>query len=130
MAPGDAPPLPPSAMRVALTVSSRATVPCVLKRHLSPATVGLIARSLPLSGNAHRLGGMVYVRTGLSSGTQRRRTAFRRGDIAFWPQGGCVCFVVADMEAGHAMDLIGAMDPYAGELDSAGAGDVLGLAAA
>lgn len=121
---------PPSALRLALAAPSGATVRCVLKRHLSPATVGLIARSLPLSGRAHRLGGMVYMRTGLASGLQRRQTSFRRGEIAFWPQGGCVCFVLGDMEAGHAMDRIGAMEGYAGELDSAGAGDVLALAAA
>lgn len=120
----------PSALRLALTAPSGATIPCVLKRHLSPATVGLIARSLPVSGNAHRLGQMVYVRTGLASGLRRPRTSFRRGDVAFWPQGGCVCFVLGDMEAGHAMDLVGRMDAYAGELDSAGAGDVLALAAA
>jgi len=120
----------PSALRLALTAPSGATVRCSLKRHLSPATVGLIARSLPISGRAHRLGEMVYVRTGLASGLQRRRTSFRRGEIAFWPQGGCVCFVLGDMDAAHAMDRIGEMDAYAGELDSVGAGDVLGLAAA
>lgn len=120
----------PSALRLALTAPSGARVACTLKRHLSPATVGLIARSLPVSGNAHRLGGMVYVRTGLASGLRRPRRSFRRGDVAFWPQGGCVCFVLEGMEAGHAMDLIGAMDNYAGELDSAGAGDTLALAAA
>lgn len=120
----------PSAVRLALTAPSGATVACALKRHLSPATVGLISRSLPMSGNAHRLGRMVYLRTGLASGLRRPRASFRRGDVAFWPQGGCVCFVLADMDAGHAMDLIGAMERYDGELDSAGAGDSLALAAA
>lgn len=119
----------PSALRLALKAPSGAPVACELKRHLSPATVGLIARSLPISGRAHRLGGMVYVRTGLASGLQRRRTAFRRGDVAFWPQGGCVCFVLEDMDSGHAMDRIGEMPAYAGELDSVGAGDVLELVA-
>jgi len=120
----------PSALRLALTAPSGAAVACTLKRHLSPATVGLIARSLPISGRAHRLGGMAYIRTGLASGLQRRRTSFRRGDVAFWPQGGCVCFALADTDTAHAMDLIGGMDRYAGELDSVGAGDVLALAAA
>ncbi len=115
-------------MRLILESSSGVRIRCELKRHLSPATVGLIARSLPISGNMHRLGtSIVYLETGLQSGVERPRGTFRRGDIAFYPQAGSVCFVASDVAPAQEMSPLGRMVDYADELGSLAAGDVLTL---
>ena len=93
---------------VILKINNDVNIPCQLKRHLSPITVGLIMRMLPLSGNAHQMGkSIVYFETNLNSGIERKKTDFRRGDIAFLPAEGSVCFYIDDVYDGKSMTPIG-----------------------
>jgi len=93
---------------VILKINNDVNIPCQLKRHLSPITVGLIMRMLPLSGNAHQMGkSIVYFETNLNSGIERKKTDFRRGDIAFLPAEGSVCFYIDDVYDGKPMTPIG-----------------------
>ena len=93
---------------VILKINNDVNIPCQLKRHLSPITVGLIMRMLPLSGNAHQMGkSIVYFQTNLNSGIERKKTDFRRGDIAFLPAEGSVCFYIDDVYDGKSMTPIG-----------------------
>ena len=93
---------------VILKINNDVNIPCQLKRHLSPITVGLIMRMLPLSGNAHQMGkSIVYFETNLNSGIERKKTDFRRGDIAFLPAEGSICFYVDDVYDGKPMTSIG-----------------------
>ena len=93
---------------VILKINNDVNIPCQLKRHLSPITVGLIMRMLPLSGNAHQMGkSIVYFETNLNSGIERKKTDFRRGDIAFLPAEGSVCFYIDDVYGGKPMTPIG-----------------------
>ena len=96
---------------VILKINNDVNIPCQLKRHLSPITVGLITRMLPLSGNAHQMGkSIVYFETNLNSGIERKKTDFRRGDIAFLPAEGSVCFYIDDVYDGKPMTPIGRID--------------------
>ena len=45
-----------SSFNVILKINGNGNIQCQLKRHLSPITVGLIMRMLPLSGRAHQMG--------------------------------------------------------------------------
>ena len=91
-----------------LKINNDVNIPCQLKRHLSPITVGLIMRMLPLSGNAHQMGkSIVYFETNLNSGIERKKMDFRRGDIAFLPAEGSVCFYIDDVYDGKPMSPIG-----------------------
>ena len=93
---------------IVLKINGGENIPCQLKRHLSPITVGLIMRTLPLSGNAHQMGkSVVYFETNLNSGIERKKTDFRRGDIAFLPAEGSVCFYIDDVYDGKPMTPIG-----------------------
>ena len=93
---------------VILKINNDVNIPCQLKRHLSPITVGIIMRMLPLSGNAHQMGkSIVYFETNLNSGIERKKTDFRRGDIAFLPAEGSVCFYIDDVYDGKPMTPIG-----------------------
>ena len=93
-----------SRVNVFLRINNNGNIPCELKRHLSPITVGLITRMLPLKGNAHQMGkSILYFETSINSGIERKKTDFKKGDIAFLPTEGCICFYIDDV---HALSLI------------------------
>ena len=93
---------------VMLEIPGKFKIKCELKRHLSPITVGLITRLLPLSGNAHQMGkSIVYFETSINSGIERKKTNFKRGDIAFLPVEGSICFYIDDVYDGKPMTPIG-----------------------
>ena len=111
-----------------LKINGGENIPCQLKRHLSPITVGLIMRMLPLSGNAHQMGkSIVYFETNLNSGIERKKTDFRRGDIAFLPAEGSVCFYIDDVYNGKPMTQIGRIDEIE-KLNAVKPSDILSLA--
>ena len=101
---------------------------CDLKRHLSPRTVGTIMRSLPLDGNSHLLGrSIVYFETSVDSGIERARSEFKKGDIAFLPSTGSICFFVSDVESTKTMTSIGKFTDELDDLKNVKTGDVLRL---
>ena len=112
---------------VVLKINGSENITCQLKRHLSPVTVGLIMRKIPLSGNAHQMGkSIVYFETNINSGIERRKTDFKRGDIAFLPTEGCVCFYINDVFDGKPMTPIGKINEIE-ELSAIKPSDVLSL---
>jgi hypothetical protein len=101
---------------------------CQLKRHLSPMTVGLITRMLPLEGNVHQMGrSIMYFETGINSGIERKRTDFRKGDIAFLPTEGSICFYMDDISDGKPMTIIGKIIDDIERLSGIKSGDTLSL---
>ena len=109
-----------------LEINRNAKISCQLKRHLSPITVGLITRMLPLKGNAHQMGNsIVYFETKINSGVERKRTDFKKGDIAFLPTEGSICFYLNDVFAGKQMTVIGRMTDGVDKLKIVKPSDVL-----
>lgn len=101
---------------------------CDLRRHLSPRTVGIITRSLPLRGNAHKMGEKIaYIETSIDSGLERARTMFKKGDIAFLPSTGSVCFFLEDVDLTKKMTPIGRLNGNIKLLESAASGTVLSI---
>ena len=116
-----------SRFNVILKINDGESITCQLKRHLSPITVGLIMRMLPLSGNAHHIGkSIVYFETNINSGIERKKTDFKRGDIAFLPTEGSVCFYINDVNDGKTMTPIGIIDKIE-KLNAVRPSDVLSL---
>ena len=113
---------------VVLEINGTERISCELKRHFSPITVGLITRMLPLKGNAHRLGqSVVYFETKIDSGIKRKMTDFKKGDIAFLPTEGSICFYLDDIFAGKQMTVIGKMMDDVDKLKTVKPSDVLSL---
>ena len=97
-----------SQFNLILKINESGNIPCELKRHLSPVTVGLIMRMLPLNGNAHQMGkSIVYFETNINSGIERKKTDFKKGDIAFLPTEGSICFYINDVNNGKPMTPVG-----------------------
>ena len=117
-----------SKLYVILEITGKFKIKCELKRHLSPITVGLITRMLPLKGNAHQIGqSIVYFETRINSGVERKRTDFKKGDIAFLPTEGSICFYLDDVFAGKQMTVIGKMMDDINKLKTVKPSDVLSL---
>ena len=117
-----------SKIDIILGINDKIRIVCQLKRHLSPLTVGLITRMLPLNGNAHYMGkSIVYFETKINSGIERKRTDFKKGDIAFLPTEGSICFYLDDVFAGKQMTVIGKMMDGVDKLKTVKPSDVLSL---
>ena len=117
-----------SKINVILEVNGRERIKCQLKRHLSPMTVGLITRMLPLEGNVHQMGrSIMYFETGINSGIERKRTNFKKGDIAFLPTEGSICFYMDDISDGKPMTIIGKIIDGIDKLSETKSSDVLSL---
>ena len=117
-----------SKIDVILEVNGSERIKCQLKRHLSPMTVGLITRMLPLEGNMHQMGqSIMYFETGINSGIERKRTDFKKGDIAFLPTEGSICFYMDDIFDGKPMTIIGKIIDGIEKLSGIKSSDVLSL---
>jgi len=114
-----------SRKQLILEIQGKAKIPCDLKRHLSPRTVGTIMRSLPLEGHAHQLGqSILYFETIIDSGIERARTEFKKGDVAFLPSTGSICFFINDVTSGKTMTPIGKLSNNIDALKDVKSGDV------
>ena len=117
-----------SRKQLVLEIKGKNTFTCEVKRHLSPKTVGAIMRSLPLEGNAHLLGkSIVYFETSIDSGIERPKKDFKKGDVAFLPSEGSICFFVNDASYGKTMTPIGKISENVDELKNVKSGDTFRL---
>ena len=117
-----------SRVDVILKINGVEIISCQLKRHLSPMTVGLITRMLPLKGNAHHMGqSVVYFETRINSGIERKRTDFKKGDIAFLPTEGSICFYTDNAIGGKQMTIVGKITGDIEKLKAVKSSDVLSL---
>ena len=115
-----------SRKQLILEIRGKTKISCDLKRHLSPRTVGTIMRSLPLEGNAHLLGkSILYFETSVDSGTERARSEFKKGDVAFLPSSGSICFFINSVVSGKTMTPIGKLGDNIDALKDVKSGDVL-----
>lgn len=114
-----------SRKHLVLEVKGKYKIPLELKRHLSPRTVGIILRSLPLEGNAHLLGkNIAYFETSLDSGIERARKEFKKGDVAFLSSTGSICFFIHDASPGKTMTPIGKLTDNIDSLNDVKSGDI------
>ena len=89
---------------VILEINDQFQIKCELKRHLSPSLVGVINRSLPITGTIHMLGTSgVYFESHIESGGERTRKEFKKGDIAFLSVGHAFCFFHKDTKVGKEL---------------------------
>ena len=85
-------------------------------------------RSLPLEGNAHLLGqSILYFETSVDSGTERARSEFKKGDVAFLPSSGSICFFMTNVVSGKTMTPIGKLSGSIDALKDVKSGDILSI---
>ena len=113
---------------VILEITDKFKIKCELKRHLSPSLVGIINRSLPVTGTIHMLGSNgVYVESHIESGGERTRKEFKKGDIAFLSIGHAFCFFHKDAKIKKDLIPIGKILDNPEELLKAESGDEVSI---
>jgi len=113
-----------SSVSLVLEIKGKFRINCELKRHLSPKTVGMISRSIPLKGNVHKFATTgIYFGVQITSGVERPKNEFKKGDIAFYPVGNCICFFYSDTKNAKSMTPIGKILSGIDELQKAVVGD-------
>ena len=86
-----------SRIPVTLEVTNKGFAECEMIRHLSPVSVGVILKRLPLQDRIHKFGDkLVYIETGLAIGAEKQKTRFKRGDIAYMTSNGSICIFIND----------------------------------
>ena len=119
-----------SKIDLVLSLKGKATT-LELKRHLAPKTVGAILRGLPLEGNAHMMGNSVaFVDTALTTGGEKLRTQFKRGDVGFMASNGSICFFLQDVSSSKPMTLVGKITSNIDALNEIKPGDIFSISQA
>jgi hypothetical protein len=86
-----------SRIPVTLEVTNKGFAECEMIRHLSPVSVGIILKRLPLQDRIHKFADkLVYIETGLAIGAEKQKTRFKRGDIAYRTSNGSICIFIND----------------------------------
>lgn len=114
-----------SKINLILSLKGKARIDLELKRHLAPKTVGAILRALPLEGNAHVMGtSFAFMDTSLTTGGEKLKTQFKKGDVTFMASNGSICFFLEDTVLTKPMTLIGMINSNVTELNTIKPGDI------
>jgi uncharacterized protein len=114
-----------SRFKVTIEIANKGSAPAEFVRHLAPLTSNAILKSLPLQDRIHRYADkLVYIETGLVIGSEKQRTQFRRGDIAYLTTNGSICVFVKDAIV-QPMNPLGVITDNMKLLESSQPGDVM-----
>jgi hypothetical protein len=114
-----------SRVHLTLEISNKGLAQCEMIRHLSPLSVAVILKSLPLQDRIHKLADkLVYVETGLTIGAEKQKTQFKRGDMAYMTASGAICIFIKDSLV-MPMNPIGLVKSNLDIIDATQAGDII-----
>jgi len=67
-------------------------------RFLSPRTIDMIVRKLPIEGRAAQWKEEVYFETPIKMGEEKAKATVEQGTIGFWPMGSAICIFYGDTQ--------------------------------
>lgn len=95
-------------------------------KHLAPVTVSAILRELPINARVTIYPrAMICLLTGIKAGVEKQRFEFTKGDIAFLPANGSLCFFLANAKSQSPLNPIGKLEADLGVLAGLSAGDTM-----
>ena len=114
-----------SRLSVTLEITNKGFAECEMIRHLSPVSVGMILKRLPLQDRIHKLADkLVYIETGLTIGAEKQKTRFKRGDMAYMTSNGSICIFINDSSV-IPMNPIGIVKSNLEIIEATRAGDIM-----
>jgi uncharacterized protein len=114
-----------SRLPVTLEITNKGLAECEMIRHLSPVSVGMILKRLPLRDRIHKLADkLVYIETGLTIGAEKQKTRFKRGDMAYMTSNGSICIFIKDSSV-IPMNPIGVVKSNLEIIEATRAGDIM-----
>jgi hypothetical protein len=76
-------------------------------RFLSPRTIDMIVRKLPLEGRAALYKEETYFETPIKMGEEKAKGNVEKGTIAFWPMGSAICIFYGDSQPYSPVNILG-----------------------
>jgi len=114
-----------SRLPVTLEITNKGFAECEMIRHLSPVSVGMILKRLPLQDRIHKFADkLVYIETGLTIGSEKQKTRFKRGDMAYMTSNGSICIFIKDSSV-IPMNPIGVVKSNLEIIEATRAGDIM-----
>ena len=114
-----------SRLTVTLEITNKGLAECEMIRHLSPVSVGMILKRLPLQDRIHKFADkLVYIETGLTIGAEKQKTRFKRGDMAYMTSNGSICIFIKDSSV-IPMNPIGVVKSNLEIIEDTRAGDIM-----
>ncbi|MDA4124165.1 MAG: hypothetical protein OK438_01750 [Thaumarchaeota archaeon] len=111
------------------TVPGRGVAKVSLFKHLAPLTVNALLRVFPIDSRVNVQPSLVALFTPMRVGVEKGRTSYSRGDVAFLPSGGLVCFFLKDSRSEMPLNPIGKVEDGLSALEGVKRGDTVRLEA-
>lgn len=96
-----------SRIRVKFIVEGLGEAEGELVRFLSPRTVDMIVRKLPIEGRAALWKEEVYFETPIKMGEEKAKAAVEKGSITFWPMGSAICMFYGQSQPYSPVNVLG-----------------------
>ncbi len=108
------------------TVRGKGEFTLDLYKHLTPVTVSAILRELPISGRVTIYPrAMVCILTGLKTGVEKPKLEYTKGEVAFLPANGSLCFFTGPAKSQSPLNPVGSIQTNVELLQRLSAGDVI-----
>ncbi|MCJ7425370.1 cyclophilin-like fold protein [Candidatus Bathyarchaeota archaeon] len=78
-----------------------------LVRFLSPRTIDMIVRKLPVEGRAALWKEEVYFETPIKMGEEKAKGTVEGGTLAFWPMGSAICIFYGESQPYSPVNILG-----------------------
>ena len=78
-----------------------------LVRFLSPRTIDMIVRKLPVEGRAALWKEEVYLETPIKMGEEKAKGTVENGTLAFWPMGSAICIFYGESQPYSPVNILG-----------------------
>lgn len=117
-----------SKIDVQIIIQGKGELTAELLRHFAPMTINSILTKMPIHGRATRLNeNTINILAQLSSGAEKNRTKFSKGQIAVLPLNGSISIFLNDVPSTPRMSLIGNITSNLEILNKIGPGDIISI---
>ncbi len=96
-----------SRVKVKFTIEGVGEAEGELVRFLSPRTIDMIVRKLPLEGRAALYKEEIYFETPIKMGEEKAKGNVEKGTIAFWPMGSAICIFHGESQPYSPVNILG-----------------------
>ena len=96
-----------SRIKIKFTIEGVGEAEGELVRFMSPRTIDMIVRKLPIEGRAALWKEETYFETPIKMGEEKAKPTVEKGTIAFWPMGSAICIFYGETQPYSPVNILG-----------------------